>query len=141
MMSLSDLLGMLALRIRFLRLQAERRTLIYGVVCFSAGFLAYILLRNHVYSALPEITDQPAGLFHYLIRLNLIQTLVFLLSVYIPALILLGNSISGEGPGAIGLRAGIQDAPVRTFASLGADFSHNRSRSMDYSTFFNCRNV
>jgi hypothetical protein len=99
MIFLSNLLGMLAFRSRALRLHAERRMILRGIVFFSTGFLCYVLVRNHVYSELPELLEQPAGPIHYLYHLNLIQTLLFILLVYIPVLILLGNSISGEGPG------------------------------------------
>ncbi|MEJ2246801.1 MAG: tetratricopeptide repeat protein, partial [Acidobacteriota bacterium] len=50
-------------------------------------------------SELPELLERPAGPIHYLYYLNLLQTLLFVLLVYVPVLILLSNSISGEGPG------------------------------------------
>ena len=99
MVFLSDLLGMLAFRFCALRLHAERGMIFRGIASFSAGFLCYVLVRNRVYSELPELLAQPPGPIHYLYHLNLIQTLLFILLVYIPVLILLGNSISGESPG------------------------------------------
>jgi tetratricopeptide (TPR) repeat protein len=99
MVFLSNLTGMLAFRPYALRLHAERGTILRGIVSFSAGFLCYVLVRNRVYSELPELLAQPAGPVHYFYHLNLIQTLLFILLVYIPVLILLGNSFSGEGPG------------------------------------------
>lgn len=85
---LSDLLGMLAFRVRALRAQAERRAPVTGVVCFSLGFLAYALVRNSVYAALPEFLSQQSGLIDSFLDLNLIQAVLFLLLVYVPAVIL-----------------------------------------------------
>jgi tetratricopeptide (TPR) repeat protein len=99
MILLSGLLGMLVFRGQSLRLQAERRMILCGILCYSTGFLAYVLVRNLIYAALPELMDLPAGLLHSLLNLDLIQTLLFLLLAYIPVLILLSNAISGEGLG------------------------------------------
>ncbi len=100
MIFLADLLGMLAFRVRALRAQAKRQFLIHGIVCFSAGFLAFVMVRNAVYATLPEVmVFRQAGLIPSVIRLNLIQAVLFLLFVYIPALIILSNSISGNSLG------------------------------------------
>ncbi len=96
---LSNLLGMLGFRARALRAQAERRLLVGGVVCFSLGFLAYVLVRNVVYAALPELFFRQSDLVGSFLDLNLIQAILFLLLVYIPALIILSNAISGDGLG------------------------------------------
>jgi len=95
---LLDLLGMLAFQTRALRAQAQRQALLWGVICFTAGFLAFGIVRSSVYAALPEFAGQSEyvdSFFH----LNLIQALFFLLLVYIPAVIILGNAISGNGLG------------------------------------------
>ncbi len=95
----SNFLGMLAFRTRSLRAQAELRAPIMGIVCFCLGFLAYVLVRNSVYAALPEFwSDQPGALGSFF-DLNLIQAVLFLLLIYIPALIILSNAISGDGLG------------------------------------------
>jgi tetratricopeptide (TPR) repeat protein len=94
---LSDLLGMLAFRTHAVRVQVERHGLVAGTVCFIAGFGAYALVRNSVYEPLPELVSRPPGLMESLFDLNVIQATLFALLVYIPALIILGNAISGNG--------------------------------------------
>ncbi len=91
--------GMLAFRTQSLRAQAERRAPVTGVVCFSVGFLAYVLVRNSVYAALPEFWSEQSGLLGSFFNLNLIQAVLFLLLIYIPALVILSNAISGNGLG------------------------------------------
>jgi tetratricopeptide (TPR) repeat protein len=81
----SNFLGMLALRTHALRAQAERRALIGGVVCFLAGFGAFVLVWN---SATYEV-------FNF----DFIQDILFLMLIYIPVLIMLSNAISGDGIG------------------------------------------
>ena len=99
MVFLSNLMGMLALRSHALKMQAESRMILGGIVCFSTGFLTYLLVRNQIYSALPEIMAQPIGPIRSFYHLNLIQALLFLLFLYIPALILLSGSIFGQPMG------------------------------------------
>ncbi len=95
---LLDLLGMLAFQKRALRAQAERQTLILGVICFAAGFLAFGLVRNSVYATLPEFAGQSEFIDSFF-HLNLIQAVLFLSLAYIPAVIVLSNAISGNGLG------------------------------------------
>ena len=93
---LRDLLGMLAFRKRAVRAQAERQALACGIVCFSGGFLAFSTIRNVVYASLPDLVGQ----FEFTgIVLHLIQTAVFATLIYIPAVIILSNAISGDGLG------------------------------------------
>ena len=96
---IADILGMLAFRTKALRAQAERRALITGVICYSAGYLAYAIVRNLVYASLPEVAPLNFSLFSTIFNFQLIQTLIFVLVVYIPALLVLGNAISGDGLG------------------------------------------
>ncbi|MBN2321764.1 MAG: hypothetical protein JXR49_21985 [Acidobacteria bacterium] len=96
-----NLLGMLAFRSKSLRLQAESRMVFVGIFFYSSGFLAYALVKNYVYAELPEITVETSGWIHSLLHINLIQTLFFLLFVFVPGLILLANSIPGEGHGLL----------------------------------------
>jgi len=93
-----DIFRMLAFRTPALRMQAERRMLPGSIICFSAGFLAYALVRRHVYAVLPEINSRPEGVIHYILYLNLLQNLVFLLVVYIPVLVVLCRLILGKNP-------------------------------------------
>jgi hypothetical protein len=96
---LSNLAGMLVFRVYSLRRQAESRSLPAAAACFCAGFLAYVLVRNRIYAALPELTEQTGGPIRALLNLNLLQTIAFVLAIYIPALILLTGSISGRRQG------------------------------------------
>jgi tetratricopeptide (TPR) repeat protein len=96
---IADLLGILAFRIRAIRALAERHAVALGIVCFIFGYSAYIYVRNYVYSTLPEVLSHPPGIFGVLLDLNLIQTFLFLLLVYIPAVIISANAISGDGFG------------------------------------------
>jgi hypothetical protein len=96
---LSDLLGMLVFRVPALRSQSERRTVTGAAACFSAGFLAYALTRNRIYAALPELSRQSAGPIAYLYNLGLLQALVFVLAVYVPALALFSKMVAGKGLG------------------------------------------
>jgi tetratricopeptide (TPR) repeat protein len=95
---ISDILGILAFRTKALRAQAERRALIAGVIFYSVGYLAYGVVRNLVYATLPEVAPinfSLASSFFF----QLLQNLIFLLVVYVPGLIVLGNTISGDGLG------------------------------------------
>jgi tetratricopeptide (TPR) repeat protein len=96
---LSDLLGVLAFRPHALRSLAERIALARGIVFFSAGYLAYVLVRNSVYAVLPELALRQTGVLGSFLDLNLVQVLLFLLIIYIPAVIILSNAISGDGLG------------------------------------------
>jgi tetratricopeptide (TPR) repeat protein len=96
---ISNLLGMLAFRASGLRAQAERRASVAGVLCFCVGFLSYALVRNSVYAVLPELLSQRSGLISSFLDARLIQALLFLLLVYIPAIIVISNAISGDGLG------------------------------------------
>jgi tetratricopeptide (TPR) repeat protein len=95
---LYDLLGMLAFRKRALRAQAERQGLLSGVICFAVGFLAFSMVRNAVYATLPDLAGQ-SELVNYSFLLRLAQIIFFLLLVYIPAVIIMSNAISGDGLG------------------------------------------
>jgi hypothetical protein len=95
---LSNLPGILAFRVNRLHALAEMRALIRGIICFSVGFLAYGLVRNSVYAALPELLSRRSGLFASFLNLNIIQSILFILLIYIPALILLSKALSGNKP-------------------------------------------
>ncbi|MBN1568861.1 MAG: tetratricopeptide repeat protein [Acidobacteria bacterium] len=90
---------MLAFRTDAFRAQAERRAPIAGVVFFCAGYIAYALVRNSVYAILPEVRLQQTGLMGAVFDLQLLHILLFLLLIYIPAVIVMSNAISGDGLG------------------------------------------
>jgi tetratricopeptide (TPR) repeat protein len=95
---LLDLLGMLRFHRRALRAQAGRQAVVSGLICFVAGFLAFSIVRNTVYSELPDFAGQ-SEFFDAFFSLNLVQAVLFLLLVYIPAVIILSNAMSGDGLG------------------------------------------
>jgi hypothetical protein len=86
---------------RSLRALADRRAGWFGLLWLSAGFLAYVLVRSYVYADFssnaplaPEL-----GLLGDLLQLNLIQILLFLSVVYLPALVALANAFAADGLG------------------------------------------
>ncbi len=95
---LSDLLGMLAFRTPAIRTQAERQALLPGVICFTAGFVVFSLVRNAVYATLPDFAG-PLESDDYFFLIRFVQIALFLLLIYIPAVIILSNAISGDGLG------------------------------------------
>jgi len=112
---LSNLLGMLAFRTNALRAQAERRAPVAGAVFFCVGFLSYALVRNSVYAVLPEVLSRQAGLIDAVFDLQLFQILLFLLLIYVPAVIVMSNAISGDG---IGLSVSRQEYQAHVSALL-----------------------
>lgn len=95
----ADLLSTAVFRARSLRSLGERRAVVRGVACFSLGFLAFVMMRNSVYQPLRESLSPEPDVIDSFFHLNLIQAILFLLLVYIPAVIIMSNSISGGGLG------------------------------------------
>ncbi len=93
---LGDLLSMLAFRARSLRSLADRAGIVTGILFFLIGFLAYVLTRNKIYASLPEVASLQDGAVRYFLGLHLIQILIFLLAVYVPAIIILSEAISKD---------------------------------------------
>jgi tetratricopeptide (TPR) repeat protein len=98
---LLEILGVLAFRSRSLRALAARRALALPVLCLAIGFLAYVLVRNSVYSTLQSVpyVQAPPSFLDSLLSSNLIQILLFFSLVYVPALIALSNWFAGDGLG------------------------------------------
>ncbi len=98
---LRDLAGVLLFDPTRLRALAARRALIFSVVFLVAGFLTFVLIRNSVYADLREDLQVVAspGVFDQLLHLNVVQLVVFLSVVYMPAVICLSNAIAGDGLG------------------------------------------
>ncbi|NLT67005.1 MAG: tetratricopeptide repeat protein [Acidobacteria bacterium] len=91
--------GMLAMRTQALRSLAEKQVPVVSALCFCVGFLIFAVVRSRVYSTLPDFAPAATGPVEYFLNLNLIQLLLFLLFIYIPALAVLGNAIAGDGLG------------------------------------------
>jgi tetratricopeptide (TPR) repeat protein len=94
---LFDFLGLLSFRSGSLRALAARRSIAFGLCLFSAGFLAFVLVRNEVYWELQTPESSSPALFDTFFHLNLLQAVLFLSLVYVPTIVCLGNSISGFG--------------------------------------------
>jgi tetratricopeptide (TPR) repeat protein len=95
----NELAGMLAFRTRALRVMAERHALGGGIVFLAAGYLTFMLVRNSVYSVLLETDFVLPGFWGSFFQLNLLQVIFFLSLVYVPTVIVIGNSIAGDGLG------------------------------------------
>ena len=93
-----DIAGLLIFRKRALRTLSARAPVAGSAVFFGAAFLLFVLLRNTVYAGLIDAAD-PVGPAHNLLRLNLVQILLFLSLVYVPAIIVVANAIAGDGLG------------------------------------------
>jgi tetratricopeptide (TPR) repeat protein len=95
---LPDVVGMLAFQSRSLRALAARQALVpaYSMLCF--GFVSFVAVRDEVQAQLGEIV-QRSSLLHSIFASNLIQTLLFLSVVYVPAVISLSNAFAGDGLG------------------------------------------
>lgn len=91
---LPALLGMRGWALKSL---TERRSVTLGAVLFAVGFAIFNLVRNSVYASLPDSPPPPSTPLGLLFSLNVIQSLVFLLLVYLPAVTALSGGIAGRG--------------------------------------------
>jgi len=98
---LRDLTGILAFSPSSLRALAARRATISSVVYLSAGFLIFVLIRNSVYAGLREESplSLDPGVMGAFLQLNVVQVVLFLSLIYVPAVISLSNAIAGDGLG------------------------------------------
>ena len=95
---LRNILGTIAFQAASIRTLAEEAAVLRGIFCFTSGFLAFALVRNSVYASL-QFGPSGGDLLGSFFQLNLLQALLFFSLVYVPVVILLGNSISGDGLG------------------------------------------
>jgi len=101
-MWLKNLAGALGFRTTALRALADSQAVLAGITCHIAGYLAYALARSFVYEAAPELMYGRRGMLPAVLGMNLTQELMFLLFLlfmYIPAIIALSNAFSGDGIG------------------------------------------
>jgi tetratricopeptide (TPR) repeat protein len=94
-----DIAGALAWRRRALRALAARGNAVTGVVLFGIGFMIFSLVRNYVYAELTESVILETGIWGRFARLNLLQAVLFVCVVYVPAIIALANAFGGDGLG------------------------------------------
>jgi len=99
---LLDILKTLAFRSRSLRALAARHGIITGLICLTIGFLAFYFVRESVYADLvsaPHYLQAPPSFLESFFGSNLLQTILFLSLVYVPAVIALSNAFAGDGLG------------------------------------------
>ncbi len=101
MIILRSILAILAFRASGLRVLAARRAVIWGCIYLAAGFIVFILIRNSVYADLREYPSDlsESGILGSALHLNVLQVVLFLFLVYVPAVICLSNAIAGDGLG------------------------------------------
>jgi tetratricopeptide (TPR) repeat protein len=98
---LLDMMGALVFRSRSLRALAARRAVVPAFLVLSAGFLAFVLVRNSFYAA-PDGTPYvrgPVSFLQTVLDIHLLQMLLFLSIVYVPVLIAMSNAFAGDGFG------------------------------------------
>jgi tetratricopeptide (TPR) repeat protein len=101
-MWLKNLTGALGFRTAALRALADSQAVMAGITCYIAGRLAYALVRSFVYGALSELVYGRQGILPNVPGMNLTQELMFLLFLlflYVPAIVALSNAFSDDGIG------------------------------------------
>jgi len=101
-MWIKNLVGALGFRISSLRALADSQAVAAAVVCYIAGYLAYAFARSLVYMYSPELMRARSGILPSVFGMNLTQELIFLLFLlflYIPAIVALSNAFSDDGLG------------------------------------------
>jgi hypothetical protein len=91
--------GSLTFRRAPLRSLADSRLRAIPAVCLSAGFLAYLLVRDRVYAGLTGSVQPGAASRGVLLGLTWIVFLGFVFLVYLPFVIALSNAFAGDGLG------------------------------------------
>lgn len=122
---LVDLLGMLAFRTRALRALASRQALVAASVLLGSGLLVYSLIRNLLYSTESPANPHGGGrILSAFLELNLLQSLLFLSFLYVPAVICLSNTMAGDGLGFSFSREEYRSHVAVLFPLWGALFLH-----------------
>jgi tetratricopeptide (TPR) repeat protein len=99
MNTLRLLFSALAFRPEGLRALGARHALVLPILGFAAGFAAFVLVRSSVYAGLPEVSSYKSGRLDAFLHLNLVQAVLFLSVVYVPAIVCLSNALAGDGLG------------------------------------------
>jgi tetratricopeptide (TPR) repeat protein len=95
---LRDTGGLLAFRARALRDLAARQAILPSWLWLSAGLVSFATVRSVVYADL-ETRGRGHGLVGSFLGSNVVQGLLFLAFLYVPALICLSNAFAGDGLG------------------------------------------
>ncbi len=98
---LRDVAGMMFFRSQSVKALASRNALISPIIYLAGGFAFFVFVRNDVYAGLREVSpefEQP-GMLDVFLRLNVLQAVLFLALIYVPAVISLSNAIAGDGLG------------------------------------------
>jgi len=98
-MWLKNLIGTLGFRTTALRALADSQSIWAGIACYVAGCMAYALVRGYVYASLPEVAYGRSGLLYSALGTGLAQGLLFLLFLFVPAIVALSNAFSDDGLG------------------------------------------
>ena len=82
-----------------LRALADSQAVWAGITCYAAGFLAYALARAYAYASVPEFINERSGFLSAGLGVDLAQGLIFLLFLFVPAIVALSNAFSDDGLG------------------------------------------
>jgi hypothetical protein len=96
---LEDILSMLAFRPRSLRELASRRLVVPAVILLAAGFFTFVFVRSHMTQEVPARYLGRFGFLGFLLDSHVLQMLLFLALIYVPAVAALSNAFSGDGLG------------------------------------------
>jgi tetratricopeptide (TPR) repeat protein len=98
---LRSLAALLMFRGAALTALAAKRAVLRGMIHLAVGYGAFAAIRNLVYAELQAIAPETAlpGMAGSLWSLNVLQAVVFLSLIYVPAVICLSNAIAGDGLG------------------------------------------
>jgi tetratricopeptide (TPR) repeat protein len=96
---LLDILKILIFRSRSLRLVAARHLIVPGFFLLAVGFFAFVSVRSHMTQEAPAYLLGRPGLLEYLLESHVLQMILFLSLVYVPAVAALSNAFSGDGLG------------------------------------------
>jgi tetratricopeptide (TPR) repeat protein len=94
-----DIFKILAFRPRSLRALAARQAVIAACLCLAVGFFLFVFVRSSAApEVLPYVQERPSYLESFLDS-HVLQMLLFLSLVYVPAIVTLSNAFAGDGLG------------------------------------------
>jgi tetratricopeptide (TPR) repeat protein len=96
---LLDIFKMLAFRSRSLRALAARQSVVAAFICLAIGFFTFVFVRSSAsQEILSYVRDKPSYL-EFFLDTHVLQMLLFLSLVYVPAIVALSNAFAGDGLG------------------------------------------